>query len=106
MTAMETPPAPPAEWFPKTPPREEITTLDGWQHYVEHRNDFEPPPLLTRAEYDALPNANRSLYDMAREEAVCNLPRHETPMGQEVMNKIALTLRGNTGDASPDLSRA
>ena len=92
---------PPPEWFPQQPPREEITTLDGWQHFVEHRDDFQPPPLLTRAEYDQLPDAHRGLYDMAREEAIGNLPRHQTPMGEEVINKIALTLRANTVNTAP-----
>lgn len=101
MTKTTTLPAPPAAWFPKQPPREEITTLEGWQHYVEHRDDFRPPPVLTRAEYDALPDAHRSLYDMAREVAIGNLPRHQTPMGQDVMDRIALTLRANTANATP-----
>ena len=94
-------PTPPAEWLAEPPPDEEITTLDGWQHYVEHRDDYEPPALLTRAEYDRLPDTHRSLYDMARETAIGNLPCHRTPMGEEVMGKIALTLRANTANKTP-----
>jgi hypothetical protein len=77
----KTVPPPPAAWFAELPPRQDITTVDGWQHYVEHRDDYQPLTLLTRAEYDRLPDAHRSLYDMARETAIGNLPRHETPMG-------------------------
>ncbi len=96
-----TPPPPPAQWIAEPPPRQEVTTLDGWQHYVEHRHDYQPPALLTRAEYDRLPDAHRGLYDMARETAIGNLPRHETPMGQVLMNKVALTLRANTANTAP-----
>ncbi|WNV74455.1 TniB family NTP-binding protein [Geodermatophilus sp. DSM 44513] len=94
-------PAPPDEWSADPPPRQEITTLDGWQHYVEHREDYRAPALLTRADYDRLPEGHRGLYDMARETAIGNLPRHETPMGQALMNKIALTLRANTVNTAP-----
>lgn len=93
--------APPAEWLAEPPPCEEITTLDGWQHYVEHRDDYQPPALISRADYDRLPESHRSLYDMARETAIGNLPCHQTPMGVEVMNKVALTLRANTANKTP-----
>lgn len=91
----------PTEWLAEPPTLDDISTVDGWQHYVEHRNDYQAPALLSRAEYDRLPDGHRSLYDMARGIGVANLPRHETPMGVSITRDIAGTLRLNTDNAAP-----
>lgn len=95
-----TPPVP-AEWLLQPPVLEDVSTVEGWQRYVEHRNDYQQPALITRAEYDALPDGHRSLYDMAREIGVCNLPRHETPMGVALRQQVEPTLKVNTSKAEP-----
>ena len=91
----------PAEWLAEPPVLDDISTVDGWQRYVEHRDDYLPPALLTRAEYDRLPAGHRSLYDMARGIGIANLPRPETPMGQTITTDIAGTLRLNTDNSAP-----
>ena len=97
---MTVPPMP-AEWLAEPPFLDDISTVDGWQHYVEHRDDYQAPALLTRAEYDRLPDGHRSLYDMARGIGIANLPRHDTPMGEAITADIATTLRLNTDNAAP-----
>jgi hypothetical protein len=91
----------PAEWLVEPPTLDDISTVDGWQHYVAHRDDYQPPALLSRDEYDRLPDGHRSLYDMARRIGIANLPRHETPMGEAITQEIAGTLTLNTANASP-----
>lgn len=97
----KTVPPMPAEWLAEPPTLNDISTVDGWQHYVEHRDAYQPPALLTRAEYNRLPDGHRSLYDMARETAIANLPRHDTPMGTALMEQVIPTLRANTANAAP-----
>jgi len=91
----------PAEWLAEPPTLDDISTVDGWRRYVEHRDDYQAPGLLSRAEYDRLPDGHRSLYNMARGIGVANLPRHETPMGKAITQEIAGTLRLNTDNAAP-----
>ncbi|RBY96715.1 hypothetical protein DQ237_08915 [Blastococcus sp. TF02-8] len=97
---MTVPPLP-AEWLAEPPILDDISTVDGWQHYVEHRDAYQPPALISRAEYDRLPDGHRSLYDMARGIGIANLPRHDTPMGVATTAAIATTLRLNTDNSAP-----
>jgi hypothetical protein len=78
------PDALPENWFLQPPNLNNIETADGWATYVRRRLDYQMPPLLTRAAYEALPARRRAQYNFARKVAVSNLPKQETPMAATV----------------------
>jgi hypothetical protein len=94
-------PVVPAEWLAEPPVLDDISTVDGWQHYVAHHDQYRGPALLSRTDYDRLPAGHRGLYDMARRVAIANLPRRTTPMGQAIMDEIGVTLQANTLNLTP-----
>ena len=73
----------------------DISDLDGWLDFVAKRDAHQPPPLLSRTEYEALPRPDRMAYDMARRIANNNLPKHETPMTDQARNQIQAVLNSN-----------
>lgn len=79
----------------------DISNLDGWQEFVTDRHTYEPPPLYAPDEYDALTPTDRSQYDLARRIANINLPKHETPMTQQVRSDLEPTLHANLFSSDP-----
>lgn len=73
----------------------DISDLDGWVDFVAKRDAHQPPPLITRDEYEALPAPDRTAYDMARRIANNNLPKHETPMTDQARDQIQAVLNSN-----------
>jgi hypothetical protein len=98
---MTSPATPPAAWLAEPPVLDDVTTVEGWNRYVTHRHEYQPPPLITRTEYEALPEGHRALYDMARETALANQPKHETPMTAALRRSVVPTLRLNSSNANP-----
>lgn len=89
----------PAEWTAGPPDLDDISTAEGWKRYVAARDSYRCPTLLSRAEYEALPDGHRSLYDFAREIAVANLPSHDTPMAAALRRQVERTLKTNTNQS-------
>lgn len=93
--------APPAEWLMAPPNLDDVSTFEGWNRYVANRHAYQPVAAISRAEYEALPSGHQALYDMAREVALANLPKHATPMTQTLTASITATLKLNSLNANP-----
>ena len=73
----------------------DISDLDGWTDFLAKKDLYQPPPLLTRSDYEALPARDRAMYDMARRIANNNLPKHETPMTVHIRQQVETVLSSN-----------
>jgi hypothetical protein len=73
----------------------DITDLDGWKAFVRARDAFQPPRVVTRAEYEALSARERVRYDFIRRMAMYNLPKQQTPMTTAVQAQVQQVLRAN-----------
>ena len=87
-------------WFVQLK-KADISNLDGWQQFVTDRHTYEPPPLYTRDDYGRLAPAEKRRYDLARRIANINLPKHETPMTQQVRSDLEPTLHANIFSNDP-----
>lgn len=73
----------------------DISDLDGWTDFLAKQDLYQPPPLLPRSEYEALPARDRAMYDVARRIANTNLPKHETPMTVHIRQQVETVLSSN-----------
>lgn len=79
----------------------DISTLDGWADFVAKRNAYQPPPLVTRSDYEAMQPRQQAMYDMARRIGNNNLPKHETPMTIQARQQIQAVLNSNLYKMDP-----
>lgn len=91
----------PADWAPAPPNPKKIRDVASWRDFVARRNEHPVPPPLTRDDYEALPTAQRRLFNLVRRDYVSNLPKHDTPMAAEVRDRIETTLSVNTFNRDP-----
>ena len=95
------------DWTIVRPPDiDSLSSVEGWQSYREMRAAAgSPPVMLTREQYQTLSPRDRMLYDLARQRWHSNLPKLDTPMAQQVIDELRVTLEVNMMIATQDVRR-
>jgi len=79
----------------------DVSNMHTWRSLTDSFGSTREKPLLDRAEYDALSTEDAEDYDDIRQDAMANLPKFRTPMGEAVGDDLRKTLKANTRNLDP-----
>lgn len=79
----------------------DVSNMHTWRSFADNFGSTNEKRLLDRAEYGALSTEDAEDYDDVRRDAMANLPKFGTPMGEAVADEIRTTLTANTRNLDP-----
>lgn len=79
----------------------DLFTADTWDKFVQNRNSYVRPTIISAKNHAELSPSDRAVYDLYRRIAAANLPVRETPSTVRVQEEMTSVLTTNTLNAAP-----